>query len=59
MHGVYSEIQKGPHKALKYYKDAYEQIKNSLANSAVRQSFEERRDNADLVVIKILLVYLQ
>jgi len=59
MHGVYCEIQKGPSKALKHYEMAYEQIKNSLANSAVRQSFDERRDNADLVLVKLLLIHLK
>jgi hypothetical protein len=59
MHGVYCEIQKGPTKALKYYEQAYEQIKSSLANSAVRSSFEERRDNADLIFIKLLLIHLK
>lgn len=59
MHGIFCEIQKGPIKAYKYYEQAYDQIKTSLANSVVRQSFEERRDNADLILVKLLLVHLK
>jgi len=58
-HGIYSQYTKADlSKPLKYMKEAYQQLKQSLGNSASRFSFEERRDNADLIILKILLTFL-
>lgn len=35
-------------------KDAYLQLKQSLGNPVSKPSFDERRDNADLIMLKIL-----
>lgn len=34
-------------------KEAYHQLRMSIGNSGVRTPFEEKRENADLITIKI------
>lgn len=41
-----------------HYRDAYDRIRQTLSNSAARSSFEERRDNADLIMIKMMQIFL-
>ncbi len=53
-HGVYSSFTKQDYlKPVKYMKEAYNQLKQSIGNSGARTSFEEKRENADLMAIKI------
>jgi hypothetical protein len=39
-------------------KEAYIQLKASLGTSASKTTFDEKRDNADLIMIKILQMYI-
>jgi len=38
---------------VKYLREAYLQLKQSVGNSGARTTFEEKRDNADLMSLKI------
>jgi len=38
---------------IKYLKEAYGQLRSSVGNSGARTSFEEKRENADLISVKI------
>ena len=53
-HGIFSAFTKSDvNKPVKYMKDAYTQLRMSIGNSGVRTSYEEKRENADLITIKI------
>jgi hypothetical protein len=58
-HGIYSSYTKPDYaKPLKYMKEAYNQLKQSMGISSSRTTLEEKRDNADLIMIKILQMYI-
>jgi hypothetical protein len=55
-HGIYSAYTKQPADYLtpiKYMREAYAQLRSSVGNSGARTSFEEKRDNADLITLKL------
>lgn len=53
-HGIFSMFTKqDPTKPIKYMREGYNQLKQSVGNSGVRTSYEEKRENADLMAIKI------
>lgn len=56
---MYSSYTKSDYaKPVKYMKEAYAQLKQSLGISSSRTTIEEKRDNADLIMIKILQMYI-
>jgi hypothetical protein len=60
-HGMYSSFTKPPADYLapiKYMKEAYAQLRSSVGNSGARTSFEEKRDNADIMSLKLSQMYL-
>ncbi|CDW91723.1 UNKNOWN [Stylonychia lemnae] len=53
-HGIFSSYTKTDIvKPVKYMKEGYVQLRQSIGNSGVRTSYEEKRENADLITIKI------
>jgi hypothetical protein len=61
-HGLYSAFTKSPQDYMvpvKYLKEAYVQLRQSVGNSGARTSFEEKRENADLISLKICQMMLQ
>lgn len=53
-HGLFSSFTKQDQsKPIKYMKEGYNQLRLSVGNSGVRTSYEEKRENADLMAIKI------
>ncbi len=60
-HGIYSGFTKSAADYLtpvKYLREAYSQLRSSVGNSGARTSFEEKRDNADLISLKICQMFL-
>jgi len=60
-HGIYSAFTKQPADYLtpiKYMREAYAQLRSSVGNSGARTSFEEKRDNADLITLKLSQMYI-
>jgi hypothetical protein len=54
-HGIYSSFTKQDwSKPVKYLKESYTQLRQSIGNSGARTSFDEKRENADLITIRIL-----
>jgi hypothetical protein len=39
-------------------REAYAQLRSSVGNSGARTSFEEKRDNADLITLKLSQMYI-
>jgi hypothetical protein len=61
-HGIYSAFTKSSTDymtPIKYLKAAYTQLRQSIGNSGARTSFEEKRENADLISLKICQYSLQ
>lgn len=53
-HGFYSAFTKQAYdKPIKYMKDSYNQLRQLVGTSGVKNSFDEKRNNADLMAIKI------
>ena len=53
-HGIFSSFTKSDNaKPVKYMKEGYTQLRMSIGNSGVRTSYEEKRENADLITIKV------
>jgi predicted negative regulator of RcsB-dependent stress response len=60
-HGIYSAFTKSPADYLtpvKYMREAYQQLRSSVGNSGARTSFEEKRENADLISLKLCQVLI-
>lgn len=60
-HGIYSAFTKPPSDYLtpiKYLKEAYMQLRSSVGNSGARTSFDEKRENADLISLKLSQMFL-
>ena len=58
-HGIFSSYTKLDFKVpVSYMKEAYNQLRLSIGNSGARTPFEEKRENADLMTIKICLMYI-
>ena len=56
--GLFSEVLKGPEKAIKAVKEAYFLLRLSLSNINEPAPHEEKRENADVIVIKLLQLHL-
>ena len=55
-HGIYSALTKSSQDYMtpvKYLREAYQQLKQSVGNSGARTTFEEKRENTDLISLKI------
>lgn len=61
-HGIYSAFTKAPqdyNTPIKYLKAAYVQLRQMVGIQGQRTSFEEKRENADLISLKICQYFLQ
>ena len=52
--GYFTEIIKDPGKAVKFYQEAYELIRDMKENGYSKYSSTELREVADLIVLKLL-----
>lgn len=58
-HGIYSAYTKNEYqKPVKYMKEGYNQLRLSIGNSGVKTSFEEKRESADIMAVKICQLLL-
>ena len=58
-HGIFSAYTKPDFKVpTTYMKEAYAALRLTIANSGARTPFEEKRDNADLMTVKICQMYI-